>query len=235
MARGGKAEASTARRPKTRTRILAACRQLFNERGPSNVTTAEIAATLGINEGNLYYHFQRKEQILEALFEEFENSLRDVAGAYKTYGDDLKRYPDYLAGWFTLMWKWRFFYRDAAAVYRLSPSLRPRLRGLSDDGQNDVRESLKGMEAAGLISIPPQAMEALIVNSWIVSSYWIEYLKSRHGVAEVTREHLKWGAAQVMSLFRPFLTPAWAALVEAPAPRPQSQELRDEEPGRPRR
>ncbi len=182
------------------------------------MTTAEIAATLGINEGNLYYHFQRKEQILEALLESFENSLREVAGAYTSYGGDPKRYPDYLAGWFRLMWKWRFFYRDAATVYRLSPSLRPRLRGLSDDGQNDVREALKGMEAAGLISIPPKALEPLIVNSWIVSSYWIEYLKSRHGISEITREHLKWGAAQVMSLFRPFLTPAWTALTKGTDP-----------------
>jgi AcrR family transcriptional regulator len=222
MARGQKAEA---RRPKTRTRILAACRQLFNERGPTNVTTAEIAATLGINEGNLYYHFQRKEQILEALFEEFEHALRDAASAYKSYGGDAKRYPDYLAGWFTLMWKWRFFYRDAAAVYRLSPTLRPRLRGLSDDGQAHVRAALDGMQAAGLIDIPPPAMEPLIVNSWIVSSYWIEYLKSRHGIAEVTREHLNWGAAQVMALFRPFLTPAWVAMAQETQP----QEPRDEE------
>jgi AcrR family transcriptional regulator len=227
MARSERAEAAGGKRPKTRTRmrILAACRQLFNERGPTNVTTAEIAGTLGINEGNLYYYFQRKEQILEALFEEFEHSLREVASAYRDYGQDLKRYPDYLAGWFTLMWKWRFFYRDAAAVYRLSPSLRPRLRGLSDDGQNHVREALNGMQAAGLIDIPPQAIDALIVNSWIVSCYWIDYLKSRHGVTEVTREHLKWGAAQVMSLFRPFLTPAWIALTKEARP----QEPRDED------
>ena len=212
------AEAAGQRRSKTRIRILAACRQLFNERGPSSVTTAEIAATLGINEGNLYYHFQRKEQILEALFAEFENRLREAASVYQSYGDDIRRYPDYLSGWFTLMWRWRFFYRDAAAVHRLSPSLRPRLKALSDDGQNHIREALNGMQAAGLISIPEQEMEALIVNSWIVSTYWIDYLRSRHGISEVTRVHLNWGAAQVMSLFRPFLTPKWTALTETSSP-----------------
>jgi AcrR family transcriptional regulator len=214
MARGGKVATSGTKRPRTRTRILAVCRQLFNERGPSSVTTAEIAGTLGINEGNLYYHFQRKEQILEALFAEFENGLRKVASAYRDYGGDEQCYTEYLAGWFTLMWKWRFFYRDASAVYRLSPSLRPLLRRLSDDGQAHVREALIAMQAAGLIDVPPKALEPLIVNSWIVSSYWIEYLKSRHGIEEVTRDHLKWGAAQVMALFRPYLTPEWPAPVD---------------------
>src|ERR1700722_18126853 len=41
----------------TKGRVLLACLQLFNERGVSNVTTAEIAATVGINQGNLYYYF----------------------------------------------------------------------------------------------------------------------------------------------------------------------------------
>src|SRR6266700_1658029 len=67
---------------KTRVRILSACRQLFNERGLSNVTTADIANAVGINEGNLYYHFQRKEQLIENLFNEFEANLRQVAAAH---------------------------------------------------------------------------------------------------------------------------------------------------------
>src|ERR1700751_5676015 len=107
---------------KTRVRILSACRQLFNERGLSNVTTADIADAVGINEGNLYYHFQRKEQIVENLFDEFEAKLRQVAAAHLTYGRDSSRYAGYLVGWFNLMWEWRFFYRDGVAVYQLAPA-----------------------------------------------------------------------------------------------------------------
>src|SRR5471032_3464824 len=85
-------------RPKTRTRILEACKSLFNERGPVAVTTAEIAAAVGIQEGNLHYHFNRKEQILEALFSDFEQALRSVAvadagpapGRYAAYLKDRK-------------------------------------------------------------------------------------------------------------------------------------------------
>src|SRR5215468_6049840 len=76
--RGAKSRGAKSRGAKTRVRILSACRQLFNERGPANVTTADIANAVGINEGNLYYHFQRKEHLVENLFDEFEANLRQV-------------------------------------------------------------------------------------------------------------------------------------------------------------
>src|SRR5215468_3717104 len=76
--RDAKTRGAKSRGAKTRVRILSACRQLFNERGPANVTTADIANAVGINEGNLYYHFQRKEHLVENLFDEFEANLRQV-------------------------------------------------------------------------------------------------------------------------------------------------------------
>lgn len=199
---------ATRKRQNTRKRILAACRELFNERGPADVTTAQIAVAVGINEGNLYYHFKRKEQILEALFGEFAQELQEAASAGLGYGDQPQRYIDYLGGWFTLMWEWRFFYRDGSLVYRLAPSLRPRLQELSDHGQDCVRRVLESQKSAGLIEADAEEIERLIVNAWIVSAYWIDYLRSRHGVAKITRTHLGWGALQVLSLFRPYLTPA---------------------------
>ena len=199
---------------RTRTRILGACQQLFNERGPADVTTAEIAEVVGINEGNLYYHFQRKEQIIEALFEEFEDSLHKVASAYLAYGDDPRRYAEYLAGWFNLMWEWRFLYRDGASIHRLCPSLRVRVKALSDTGHDQVRHALKGMEAADLIRATPEEIERLIVNAWIIATYWIDYLRSRRGIARITREHIDWGASQVMGLFVPYLTPAGLTLFD---------------------
>ncbi len=60
----------------------------------------------------------------------------------------------------------------------------------------------------------PDEMESLIVNTWIVSTYWIDYLRSRRGIKQVTRQHVDWGAKQVMSLYAPYLTPAGRALAE---------------------
>jgi AcrR family transcriptional regulator len=200
-------------RPDTRKRILSTCQALFNERGPGDVTTAEIAAAVGINEGNLYYYFKRKEQILEALFTAFEDALRAAASAASLDSKDPDRYAGYLSGWFNLMWEWRFFYRDSALVHRLSPSLRPRVLELTRFGQGEIRLVVERQIREGLLRATPEQVERLIVNGWIVATYWIDYLRSRHGVSEITRAEIDWGALQVMSLFQPYLTSTGAAVL----------------------
>ena len=204
------------KRPKTRDRILDAARALFNERGPGSVTTAEIAQAVGINEGNLYYHFQRKEQLLEALFAAFEQALHAAATAYAASDDEPARYRAYLAGWFRTMWEWRFFYRDGAMVFRLAPDLKPRLKRLSDEGQALTRRAVEEMQRAGLMDIPADRLDMLVINAWIVSTYWIDYLRSRRGIGEVTRAHVDWGARQVLGLFLPYLTPQGLAAADQP-------------------
>ncbi len=196
----------TDQKPTTRDRILESCRTLFNERGPAEVTTAEIASGVGISEGNLHYHFRRKEQIVVALFERFEAAL-DKAGSA---ANDLRARPQthrqYLAGWFNTMWEWRLFY--AAGIYRLAPALRPRLTRLTDHGQAQVRLTLGTLVDAGILSASPGELDRLVVNAWIVASYWIDYLRSRQGVETITRDHLNWGFGQVEALFTPYAVTA---------------------------
>jgi len=203
-------------RPKTRARLLEVSRELFNERGPDSVTIAEIAAAAAINEGNLYYHFQRKEQLLEALFAEFETAIRQAAIAP---GGTQALIRDYLTGWFRTMWTWRFFYRDGAVIFRLAPGLRPRLQTLSADGQALIDEALQQMSQAGFLTPLTAADRAtLITNAWIIATYWIDYLRAGRGVTRITQTHITWGARQVTHLFLPHLTPAGRTLAESNTP-----------------
>jgi len=189
----------------TRAKILAACRVLFNARGPAEVTTAEIAQAVGISEGNLHYHFRRKQQILVALFEAFEAALDRVSEnrrrRQRRAGEE--PYRVYLNDWFNLMWEWRCFY--GAGVYRLAPALKPRLMALTDRGQAKVRQALLDMVDEGLLVATPGQIDRLVVNAWIVATYWIDYLRTRQGVEVITRDHLRWGFAQVQVLFAPYV------------------------------
>ena len=196
-------------RPGTRDRILDTCRILFNERGPAEVTTAEIATAVGISEGNLHYHFRRKELIVVALFDQFE-AANDKAGRPDA---GMKRHPEphrqYLAGWFNMMWEWRLFY--AAGVYRMAPVLQPRLMRMTDRSQAQVGQVLHGLVRDGVLDADAAEIDHLVVNAWIVASYWIDYLRSRQGVETITRDHLRWGYAQVEALFTPYTLAAGGA------------------------
>lgn len=59
----------------TRQVILDTSRTLFNERGVYGVTLRQIAAKVGISQGNLNYHFTRKEDIIKELFYQFTSEL----------------------------------------------------------------------------------------------------------------------------------------------------------------
>lgn len=59
----------------TRQKILDASRTLFNDYGYNSVSLRDIAKAVGISEGNLTYHFKKKEQLMESLLLEGEDTF----------------------------------------------------------------------------------------------------------------------------------------------------------------
>lgn len=64
----------------TRQQILDAALRLFSERGFSRTTVRDIARAAGITDAAIYYHFESKQELLEALVEErgFLTSLQNL-------------------------------------------------------------------------------------------------------------------------------------------------------------
>lgn len=187
-----------------RAEILDACLHLFNNDGFASVTTARIAETLHMNEGRLHYYFNTKRQIVLALFERFETAA--IAAA--AHGlDATDRYADYQENWFLLMWHYRFFYRDQRTLHRTAPELQKRLAHLYTQGQTRFRHVLDDMVALNLITATPTQLDQLVINAWVISSYWIDYVTTSRATQTVTQTDLKTGMRQIDSLFAPYLTP----------------------------
>lgn len=192
-------------RASTRERILGVALALANEHGFDRVTTAGIAAAAGINEGNLYYYFRRKEQIAAALFATFEGEMMRIAEPAFGAPDDPESYLAYQQGWFRLMWDFRAFYRDGAVLRAMAPDLRAPMLAMNARGQAAVRRVFGLMRAHGLMRASDAEIELLIANIWIVSSYWMDFRGLEAGGA--TRpEDLAWGYRQVVALYAPYLT-----------------------------
>lgn len=70
----------TRRGPHTRQQILDASLRLFSERGFARTTVRDIARAAGITDAAIYYHFQSKRELLDALVEErgFLHSLQNL-------------------------------------------------------------------------------------------------------------------------------------------------------------
>lgn len=59
----------------TRQKILDIARTLFNEYGYNGVSLRDIAKAAGISEGNLTYHFKKKENLIECLLSEEKDTF----------------------------------------------------------------------------------------------------------------------------------------------------------------
>jgi AcrR family transcriptional regulator len=70
-----------------RARILAAARALFAERGFVACRVADVARRAGMSPGNVYWHFDSKEAILQAILAEgFASHEAMTAGVAEEYG-----------------------------------------------------------------------------------------------------------------------------------------------------
>lgn len=193
--------------PSTRDRVLETCRRLFNEHGPVAVTTAELAASAGINEGNLYYYFKTKEQMLLALFDLYEQELLALheEAARRSASGDPKSYGDGLETFFQLVWNWRYLYRDGLAILALAPELQPRLASHGRSTLAELEREIRDMNAHGLLAVPESRIDKLARNAWIVCTYWFQYLQHGIGVKRMTRAHIMQGCDQVRALYLPYM------------------------------
>jgi len=73
MARRTKEEAL-----ETRTRILDAAEVVFHDRGVANASLEEIAATARVTRGAIYWHFQDKAELFDAMMQRVALPVEDI-------------------------------------------------------------------------------------------------------------------------------------------------------------
>ncbi len=96
----------------TKQKILEKSLEIFNQRGYSSTSLRTISQELGMSQGNLNYHFRKKEDLIEALyfqlveelnvaFEGMTNSASLLLDMYQSSGITMR-----------LLYKYRFLMRD---------------------------------------------------------------------------------------------------------------------------
>ena len=62
----------------SRKALVSAARELFAERGPDGLTVVEVAKRAGLNRSTAYQHFRSREELSQAVAEEFATELGEL-------------------------------------------------------------------------------------------------------------------------------------------------------------
>jgi len=191
-------------RTKTPDKILEASRRLFNEKGYAATSLSEIAAAVGISQGNLTYHFPAKSDLAVRIAQDARESLR-ARRAIERKGAIADDYVDHLLFAMGLTWANRFLLRDRA---HFAEQIGPAEAELTADFE-ELLSLLERIEAEGSFrsdAVPDLRVLARAI--WVMSRYWMDYLREFEGQTDISWADQERGIEHHFALLLPCLTAA---------------------------
>ncbi len=190
---------------RTRERILEASLRLFNEFGEPNVTTTVVADDLNISPGNLYYHFHSKDEIVNALFAEFEREIEETLAAPARRAPNVEDMWLFLHLLFEAIWKYRFLYRDLDDLLSRNRLLEVHFKQILAHKVKTATALCEGLVATGEMKATPGEIQALATNMAVIATYWLPFEYARDPRRRDAGSGLGRGVYQAMSMMAPFL------------------------------
>ncbi|MGI9645956.1 MAG: TetR/AcrR family transcriptional regulator [Ilumatobacteraceae bacterium] len=188
----------------TRRRILDAALELFNRTGYAATSQTEIAATAGISQGNLTYHFPAKLDLVEALRDDARVVL-SRREAPSTTDDVCTDYVHHVTSSMELVWRYRFLLRDRAQL-----TVRDLPRGAPPELAADLARLetlIERFRDEGLLRRTLDVdLEVLARSLWIVSRYWLDHLDEFEQLGEIEWSHHARGIDHHRAVLDPCLT-----------------------------
>ncbi len=170
-------------RSKTKTRILKTALELFNNEGEAQVSAVDVASVMGISPGNLYYHYKGKGDIIEALFDDFEEEIRLILSGPITEPLNLSDNWVYLYIIFEEIYDFRFFYRNMSELLMRLPELRSRFSRILTLKEQTAFSLISDLEKGGFLSFDEGEKGALAGRITQHFTFWLQYHDLRHGTA----------------------------------------------------
>ena len=187
---------------RTRERILETALKLFNDFGEPNVTTTVIADEMDISPGNLYYHFHNKDEIVDALFADYEKEIDALLTTPPPRTPGTEDIWLFLHLLFETIWHFRFFYRDINDLLTRNRLVETHFQRVLALKQAAAVKVCQGLAASGVLAASPGEIRALATNMTVVATFWLsfEHARNPRGAPDIGR-----GVYQVMALTAPYL------------------------------
>ncbi|KJY79074.1 TetR/AcrR family transcriptional regulator [Vibrio nigripulchritudo] len=190
---------------KTKLKIVLTALELFNERGERNVTTNHIAENLNISPGNLYYHFRNKQEIIQSIYDIYENELLTSFVPIES-DNSVKLFETYMGSIFNMMWKYRFFYSNLPELLSNDPELHARYSATQKRLRENLRQICLLFRDAELLSMNDKEQEVIITNMHLITTNWFNYQAALKHETKVMKSDVISGVKQMLGVVQPYAT-----------------------------
>ena len=198
----------------TKDRILEAATTLFNDATTGEVSTNHIARAAGISPGNLYYHYPNKEAIIRAILERMFGAFGEVWVLPRDRAVTLDDVPRTVHTIFGVLWRFRFFYREALALTRRDPALGERHRQMQVQRIGEQEKFFRRFAEDGVLKPgDSEQLRAVITACWIIANNWLSFVETSGETVDSAQ--LGRGVDLILRVLEPYLADDAVALHNA--------------------
>lgn len=182
----------------TRQEILDAARLLFNKYGYNSVSLRDIAREVGISQGNLTYHFSKKENIVESLISESKD----------TFPTDIPQTLEELDAAFLdiqqVIQQNSYFFLHYTQLSQTSPEIYKKQRARYRELFEKFKNAFDNLHAVGLLhdELFPGEYDHAIDLLYMSNIYWAPFSKLKKSIGMDCVEYRR----HAWSILYPFLT-----------------------------
>ncbi|MEM9460642.1 MAG: TetR/AcrR family transcriptional regulator [Myxococcota bacterium] len=171
---------------RTADRIAQAALRLFNRKGYASTTLTEIAADVGISQGNLTYHFRTKLDLALHLSETVRVATETRRAAFVP-GEIEDDYIHSVRTSMELSWHYRFLLRDRGIFEDADAVVPP--SAIMVASFEERRRLIGRIDEEGLFRGDIELdLDVLSRSLWILSRHWMDHLREME-----QRDEIEWG------------------------------------------
>ena len=190
----------------TKDKILQTALDLFNEKGLSQVTLRTIANQMGISQGNLCYHYNKREQIIESLYFNLAKNIDSKMEKFHQNENLLKSLFDLSEMIMHSFYDFRFLFLDFIQVMRENDTIKEHYKQLTKQREKEFSSILNALIKDRIIQpevFPKQYFN--LYKRWnILGDFWISSAYVQQG--KIAKKEIKLYFEIISESIYPYLT-----------------------------
>lgn len=190
----------------TREKIVKEALFLFNRDGLAKVTLRTIAHSLNISQGNLNYHFKKREDIIETLYHQLVQRIDEAIVEIEIRELNLKTLIDISTVIMNSFYDYRFFFLDFVQIMRGHKSIKIHYLKLSAMRKERIMQLFNGLIDKGVLRKEelPNEYKYLYDRFQIIGDFWISSAEIMN--TRMSKKHIRYYSNVITQAIYPYLT-----------------------------